>query len=127
MSVSPRILAHVGDAVFHLFERERIAIGAVSARQMHAKARVSAQMQADLLEKMRPALDQRELELVRRARNMKATGYRRGDQSSYRQATAFEALLGFLYLSDLPRLKHLLDSTLAPGEPESGDSSDDKP
>ncbi len=117
VDVSPRALAHLGDAVFHLFEREREIRLSSSAKQMHVRARVSASVQANLLDAITPELTFEELELVRRARNVRATVSRRAEQATYRRATAFEALLGYLYLTDMVRLRHLLVLTLAaPGK-----------
>jgi ribonuclease-3 family protein len=106
-----RQLALLGDAVFHLFEREREITRASSASQMHKRARVGAKQQAKLLDQLEAHLRESELDLVRRARNMKASGYRKIDQSTYRLATAFEALLGFLYLTDIARLREVLKIT----------------
>lgn len=113
-----RNLAHLGDAVFHLFEREREILQSANAKQMHNRVtlRVNAEKQADLLLQLLPRLNSTESEIIRRARNMKAANYRKGEQSAYRQATAFEALVGYLYLTDLDRLKQILHWTLeSPG------------
>ncbi len=113
-----RVLAHLGDAVFELHERERQALTAASARQLHGRvvARVSAAKQAELLALILPELDDAEQDIVRRARNLKGTVRHKSSQAAYRQATAFEALVGYLYLTDRPRLRHLLDLTV-PGYP----------
>jgi ribonuclease III family protein len=105
-----RQLAHLGDAVFALYEREREIIKSVSVKQMHERVahRSSAIVQADLLEKLSEQLNEVELDIVRRARNIKAPSGRAGGQSSYRRATAFEALLGFLHLTSPERLRTLL-------------------
>ena len=115
VDVTPKSLAHLGDAVFHLFEREREIAHFSSAKQMHNRARVNASVQANLLESITPHLTEQELEIVRRARNLKATGSRKAEQATYRLATAFEALLGFLYLTDADRLRAVLRLTLADG------------
>ncbi|HEY9788142.1 MAG TPA: ribonuclease III domain-containing protein [Candidatus Obscuribacterales bacterium] len=109
--ISLRQLAMLGDAVFHLFERERQLLKSSSAREMHSRARVSAKAQASLLAALMNVLSEREKDLVRRARNVKPALYRRSEQSIYRQATAFEALLGYLYLTDNARLRVLLEKT----------------
>ncbi len=111
--ISARSLAHLGDAVFHLFEREREVKLAVTVRQMHVRARVNASTQALLLEKISASLLEDELEIVRRARNVKVIPSRKAQQSIYRRATAFEALLGYLYLTDADRLRTVLALTLA--------------
>jgi len=121
VDVTPKSLAHLGDAVFHLFEREREIAHFSSAKQMHNRARVKASVQANLLERITPSLTEQELEIVRRARNLKATGSRKAEQATYRLATAFEALLGFLYLTDAARLRAVLRLTLIDGsQPEPG-------
>lgn len=108
-----RALAQLGDAVFHLFERERQITTIASAMQLHRKVvlRVNAAKQADLLEKISGSLTERENDIVRRARNLSGRGPRKQDQATYRLSTAFEALLGYLYLSDEKRLLHILQLT----------------
>jgi 23S rRNA maturation mini-RNase III len=54
-------------------------------------------------------LDDDERDVVRRARNIRAPGARHVAQEAYRHATAFEALIGYLYLVGPPeRLRDLL-------------------
>lgn len=105
-----RVLAHLGDAVLDLFEREHKLIESVSAKQLHKNvtARVSAASQAQILDKISEKLTENELDLVRRARNVKVSGRHRSSQNIYRKATAFEALIGFLHLCDQDRLKEIL-------------------
>lgn len=112
--IPPRQLAHLGDAVFALFEREREILQSVNVKQMHERVseRSSAAVQADLLEKIMPHLTEAEHDIIRRARNIKAPSGRSGGQNCYRRATAFEALLGFLYLTSRQRLHDLLTMTI---------------
>jgi ribonuclease-3 family protein len=113
MALPVTLLAHLGDAVFHLFEREREIFNAASARQMHSRvnSRVNAEKQAELLELLTEHLNEQELDLVRRARNVKASNFKRAMQKVSRKATAFEALLGYLYLENPARLKEILTLT----------------
>ncbi len=126
-----RQLAHVGDAVFHLYVREKEVLTASSAKEMHKRTAgiVSYKGQAKALHKLADALSDGERDLVRRARNMKPAAYRRSEQALYRKATAFEALLGYLYLTDIERLNHLLEIVSAPragkNSNEDGDQGDD--
>lgn len=117
--LSPRLLAHLGDAVFHLYERERQLLLAKTASQIHRKAtiRSSAAGQANLLEGINSRLNEAEGDIVRRARNMKAA-QRHSQQAAYRLATAFEALLGYLYLTNADRLDEVLTWTLEEGPVE---------
>jgi ribonuclease-3 family protein len=128
-----RNLAHLGDAVFHLFEREREILQSANAKQMHNRVtlRVNAEKQSVLLFQIAPRLNTVENDIVRRARNLKAANYRKGEQASYRQATAFEALVGYLYLTDTDRLKEVLHWTLetvsgAPNGNLAGDRDEDE-
>ena len=125
-----RVLAHLGDAVFHLFEREREILQSANAKQMHNRVtmRVNAEKQAALLFQIAPRLNEAEQDVIRRARNLKAANYRRGEQTSYRQATAFESLVGYLYLTNTSRLQEVLSWTLEPApEPNSEPEAKPKP
>lgn len=123
-AMSPQMLAHLGDAVFHLYERERQIMESASASQMHKRStkRASAVGQADLLDLITPRLTEAEADVVRRARNLKSH-QRRPDQTAYRMATAFEALLGYLYLSDPKRLEEVLTWTLEESPKNSPDDA----
>lgn len=112
--MSPRLLANLGDAVFDLFERERQILLTKNPSKMHQKVqtRVNAVSQATLLDGIAEHLTEEESEIVRRARNVKPSAYRRINQTSYRKSTAFEALLGYLYLTNPQRLKEILFLTL---------------
>ena len=54
-------------------------------------------------------LTEEEHDLARRARNCPIPVARRNNQAEYRHATAFEALIGFWYLEDKPRLDYVLE------------------
>ena len=114
-----RVLAHLGDAVFDLFEREREALSVSSAKKMHQNIvrRVQATAQADHLDAISPKLNDSELELVRQARNLKARGARSASQGAYRKSTAFEALIAYLYLTAPDRLEEILRLTKTEGNP----------
>jgi len=109
--ISPRLLAHLGDAVFHLYEREREILSSTTVKEMHQRTtkRACAANQADLLDLVMDKLSEREADVVRRARNIKGGGRRSAGQDAYRKSTAFEALIGYLYLSDSARLQEILD------------------
>lgn len=107
-------LAHLGDAVFELYEREKETISAADVERMHKQvvSRVNSKEQARLLHLLKPMLSESEQDIVRRARNLKPSSFRRNvEQAVLRQATAFEALIGYLYLTDEKRLQELLTKT----------------
>lgn len=99
----PRVLAYVGDAVYDLFIRERLVrSGAAGAAHLHrqATAYVRAGAQAAALQALLPELEPEEAEIVRRGRNAHVQHPPRGvGPAEYRGATAFEALVGYLYLA----------------------------
>ena len=109
-TLSLRLLAGLGDAVCSLIERERALRLAHSAKQMHSKTkeRVNAQAQVQDLDRLLPLLNEKELSLIHRATNLKPNNYRKVGQPLARKATAYEVLLGYLYLTDLSRLKELM-------------------
>ena len=116
-----RSLAHLGDAVFELHERERQLLQQATVKSLHNKVvgRVNSREQARLLVQLKPLLTEAEQDIVRRARNLKVSGFRRNvEQSVMRQATAFEALIGYLYLTDEERLQNLLTFTSQESPPE---------
>ncbi|MBI6545985.1 MAG: hypothetical protein HY692_04265 [Cyanobacteria bacterium NC_groundwater_1444_Ag_S-0.65um_54_12] len=107
----PRELAYVGDAVFELHVRRRLLQKKLPQRERHraAVARVRASAQAAVLRILEPLLNDTERAVTRRARNNKGPVPRTIAQSTYRQATALEALLGHLYLQgQTDRLAQLL-------------------
>jgi ribonuclease-3 family protein len=99
----PLTLAYVGDAVYSLFVRKRILErGAVRVGDLH-KASVSyvqARRQAEALQQLLPSLTEEEQDVVRRGRNAKSHAPPKGASAAeYQASTAFETLLGFLYLA----------------------------
>lgn len=96
-------LAFLGDAVYETFIRSRVLEkGEVHADMLHRKAvrYVRASSQAKALRKLLPILTEEETALVKRARNRKsASKPKNADPVEYKLATAFEALIGFLYLT----------------------------
>jgi len=109
-SLSPLALAYIGDAVYELFVRSRLLNPPRQIRTFHRQVveQVRAEQQARYLELLRPHLSEPELDVLRRARNAASGRKTRASQREYRQATAFEALLGYLYLSDPQRLMAVL-------------------
>jgi ribonuclease III family protein len=109
-SLSLRLLANLGDAVYNLHIRELFISRSATVDQMHrlVNKQVNARAQAETLRKLTDNLNEKELDLIRRARNLKSSNYKKDQQAIYRQATAFEALIGYLHLTDPDRLKELL-------------------
>lgn len=111
--VSPIMLAFIGDAVHTLFVRDVVVKSSnllmkdyhkESAKMCRAKA------QAELLDKLMPFLSDEEQDVVRRARNAKTHHIaKNADIETYKKATAYEALVGYLYIiGNFDRLKEIL-------------------
>jgi ribonuclease-3 family protein len=112
--LSPLALALVGDSVFDLFIRSRLAMRKnESAHKMHVRAisYVSAGAQSKIANELYGILNDEEKAIFRRGRNSKsATIPKNADVLEYRRATAFEAVLGYLHLLNKQvRLNELLN------------------
>jgi len=112
--MSAQALAYVGDAVYELFIRGLlVSKGVRSSRKLHSAkvkyAKASGQKAA--LDRIMEMLDENELKVVSRGRNNKSGSVpKNANPSDYAYATAFEALLGYLYLKrDNNRLIEILN------------------
>lgn len=107
-------LAYIGDAVHSLDIRRRaVARGLCKSGALHdfSTRYVNAAAQASMLAALTPLLTEDEATLCQRAANSKHLQHpKHASDADYRQATAFEALLGMLsYLERDARLRELLD------------------
>ena len=107
-------LAFIGDSVHTLFVREyclEIYDGKMENYHTEAAKYCKAQSQARVLKELLPTLSEEESEIVRRGRNAKPKhSAKNASQSDYSYATAFEVLIGYLYLkNDNIRLKEILE------------------
>ncbi len=128
--LNPVVLAYVGDAVFEIYIRQRLVAG--SSRKPHELHRaatryVSAAAQAKLLRRWQPLLTEEEADIVRRGRNTKSgQPPRNADPADYRQATALECLVGYLYYNGAKeRLEQLIGLVFEEADPI-GDKPDDR-
>ena len=100
------MLAFVGDAYYNLKIREMlIRKGINKSKKFHELAvlYVSAKAQSRILQQLidEGYLTIEELDIVRRGRNVNSGSVPKNtDVIVYRQSTAFEALIGFLYLTE---------------------------
>ena len=99
-------LAYLGDAIYEVYIREYLIskkIVKVNDLQREATKYVSAKGQAGYLQKLISdnVLTDEEVSIVMRARNHKVQHRPKStDIITYKYATGFEALMGFLYLSN---------------------------
>lgn len=109
-AIPPVSLAYIGDAVFELYIRMSFLWPPQRIQQFHQQVvgHVKAEQQADYLSQLMPHLDAAEADIVRRGRNATSKSPKRLSAKIYRQATAFETLVGYLYITDQSRLLELL-------------------
>ncbi|MCL6572401.1 MAG: Mini-ribonuclease 3 [Bacillus sp. (in: Bacteria)] len=98
-------LAYMGDAIFETYVRRHLLYsGKIRPNQLHRAGTtyVSAKAQCKILFQMMDdkLLDEEELAVVMRGRNAKSgTVPKNTDVQTYHYSTAFEALMGYLYLT----------------------------
>ena len=107
-------LAYMGDAIYETYVRRHLLYsGKVRPNQLHRTGTtyVSAKAQSRILFHMidDQLLDEEELAVVMRGRNAKSgTVPKNTDVQTYHYSTAFEALMGYLYLTGkIVRLEEL--------------------
>lgn len=109
-------LAYLGDAVYSLYVREQvIATDITKVQVLHTLVTdlINAKSQAKALGVLEPLLDDTELSVMRRARNSQVNVPRSATVQEYRSSTAFEALVGFWYMSgQKERLLTMLDTVI---------------
>jgi ribonuclease III family protein len=100
--LNPLVWAYIGDSVYEMYVRSFIiADTKKTSAALHKKSikYVKASAQSAHLELLEPYLDEEEKDIVRRGRNSKANHLpKNANVIDYRRATAFEALIGYLYL-----------------------------
>lgn len=112
--LNPLVLAFIGDAVYELVVRTFLMSvnTELSAHKLHVKAIsfVKAQAQSEAIKGIMDELTEEESSIYKRGRNTKsATVPKNADVQEYRTATGFEALIGFLYITEQnERLSELL-------------------
>lgn len=113
--LNPLQLALIGDGVYEIFIRNYILAknSELSAHKIHVQAikYVKAKSQSIIIHMMEDALTEEELYIYKRGRNAKsATIPKNVDVIDYRNATGFEALIGYLYLTgNKERLNNMLE------------------
>ncbi|SFG22331.1 ribonuclease-3 family protein [Lachnospiraceae bacterium C7] len=110
---SPLALAYIGDGVYDLVIRSIVVgRGNTKASKLHFRTSqiVKAASQARLIEAMEDELTEEEHYVYKRGRNAKSpTMAKNATMRDYREATGFEALVGYLYLQD--KFERILEIT----------------
>ena len=110
----PLVWAYVGDNVYELFIRTYLVNNSkMNPHKLHVEAikYVKAQAQAEILEGLQDFLTDEEKDIVRRGRNAENHHLpKNANVADYSHATAFEALIGYLYLTKQDeRLKEIFN------------------
>ena len=112
-TMSPLVWAYIGDCVYELYIRTHLVnTTKLKPHYLHIEATkyVKAGAQAKLLKELQDILTEDEKEIVRRTRNTQNHHLPKNvSQAEYAYATAFEGLIGYLYLTGQnERIKEIL-------------------
>lgn len=115
--INVKTLAYIGDVVYELYIREYVISNShEQVNKLHKKTvkYVSAKAQAKIVELLAEDLTEEEKDIIRRGRNADAnTVPKNTDVVTYKIATGFEALIGYLYLNkNETRLKDLINKSI---------------
>ena len=101
--LSPLVWAYIGDSVYEMFIRTYLVNNSnAKPHKLHIESikYVKAKAQADILLKIEDKLTEEEKDIVRRGRNTENHHVAKNSNvADYSKATAFEALIGYLYLT----------------------------
>lgn len=118
ITISPLVLAYLGDTVYESYVREYLIRKNINKKvnDLHKSAikYVNAKAQATIIHAIESELSEDEMRIYKRGRNQKShTSPKNADIIDYKHATGFEALIGFLYLSEeTDRLKYIISKGL---------------
>lgn len=115
--MSPLVWAYVGDSVYEVFIRTHLVeTTKLKPHKLHIEAikYVKAKAQANILKNIESILTEEEKDIVRRTRNTENHHLpKNADAADYMYATAFEGLIGYLYLADeKERLQEILNKCI---------------
>ena len=110
----PLTWAYIGDCVYELYIRTKLVNETkLKPHELHVKAigYVKAKAQAEILKNIYDKLTDEEKDIVRRGRNAENHHLpKNANVQEYMYSTAFEALIGYLYLTKQnKRLKEILE------------------
>jgi ribonuclease-3 family protein len=114
--LNPLVLAFIGDAIYEVFVRTYLVDRNrdMSVHKLHVEAIsfVKAHAQSEFIKKLEEQLTEEEKAIFKRGRNSKSgTIPKNADLQEYKAATGFEALLGYLYITEqAERLNYILNS-----------------
>lgn len=117
--INSLVLAYLGDTIYEDYIREyliRKGISNVNDLQTESIKYVSAKAQCEIVKRLinDNFFSDEEIEIIKRARNHKSVSHPKNcDIVSYRYATGFEALIGYLKLENkIDRIDEIMKSIL---------------
>ena len=115
--LSPLTWAYIGDCVFEIYIRTKLVNETnLKPHELHIKAinYVKAKSQAEMLHNIHEALTEEEKDIVRRGRNAENHHLpKNANIQEYMYSTAFEALIGYLYLCKKEgRVKEIIEMAI---------------
>ena len=118
--LNPLVWAYIGDSVYELFIRTNLVNNSnekVHKLHVNAVKFVKAAGQAKILKAIEKELTEEEQNIVRRTRNTQNHHIaKNATPAEYSYATAFEGLIGYLYLNKRDeRLNYILSRALEEG------------
>ena len=115
--LSPLTWAYIGDCVYELYIRTSLVNKTnLKPHKLHIETikYVNAKSQAKFLENIQNKLTEEEKDIVRRARNAKNHHLPKNvEVQEYKLATAFEALIGYLFLTkNYERIEEIINENI---------------
>lgn len=115
--LNPLVLAFIGDTFFSFYVKTKklnFRTGKVKSLNQQSANLVNAHSQREMLFKIEDILTEEENDIVHRARNANIHSKAKNFSiEEYRHATAFEALVGYLYLTNnLKRLSEIINKSM---------------
>lgn len=109
MDLNIKNYAHIGDAVWEVFIREKVIYQTQNSKTMHKLTtdKVNGEYQGKILKEIEYFLTDEEKELVRRGKNLPTSSARKISHEIHSQATGFEVLIGYNYINNKPRLEEI--------------------
>ncbi len=119
ITISPLVLAYLGDTVYESYIREYLIRDNCNKKvnELHKTAikYSNAKAQASIIHSMIDEFTEEETRIYKRGRNQKSnTSPKNSDIIDYKYATGFEALIGYLYLKDdKERLEYIINKGIS--------------
>ena len=116
------VLAYLGDSIYEVYVRRHLInmnISNVNDLQTKSLNYVSAKAQAEILKRLMEIniFNDEELDIIKKGRNYKSSRHPKNcDVVTYKHATAFETLIGYLYLENkISRLEEIIELSFKEG------------